>query len=182
MVSVYMWHISEHLCSQKIASIILIIFTAHHTPSIIRNGTSWLNMGISSDRNLLFWEFPYPLKWKQASLLNITGVRSHPPAYSPWGNHFTKFTYVSYETHTPRASTAATTTAVLTYSTRVCVGGPLIGRDVTKSVWQNGVPIAYPYFLTCYALFIYHILLCVFVPNFKFLHFLYVCVCIKICT
>jgi hypothetical protein len=29
-------------------SVILIAFTTHHTPSIIYNGTSWLNTGISA--------------------------------------------------------------------------------------------------------------------------------------
>lgn len=75
-----MWHISEHLCSQKMLSIILIALTAHHTPSIIRSGTSWMNMEFSGNRNLLFREFPCPLKWKQASSLKITCVRSHSPA------------------------------------------------------------------------------------------------------
>lgn len=123
--------ISEHLCFKKMGSIILIALTAHHTPSIICSGTSWLNMGFSADRNLLFWEFPYPLKWKRASSLNTTCVISHSPAYSPWRYQFTKFTYrrncilrMCPTKHVLlERDTAATTTTVLTCSfrLRMCV-------------------------------------------------------------
>jgi len=136
MVSGYMWHISGNLCSQNMVSIILIALTAHHTPSIILSGTSLFNMGFSADRNLLFWEFPYLMEWKKASLLNITGVRSHPPAYSPWMYQFTKFSYcrncILLMCPTKHVLlervTAATTTTVLTCSTRACVCGTAADR------------------------------------------------------
>ena len=86
--------ISVSICAlKKMGSIILIALIAHHIPSIICSGTSYLNTGFSADRNLLFWEFPCPLRWNQTSSLNITCVRSHSPAYNPWGYQFPKFIY-----------------------------------------------------------------------------------------
>lgn len=53
----------------------MVPLTAHYMPVFTSwNGTLWFNMEFSVDQYLLFWEFIYPQRWNQVSLLNRRNV------------------------------------------------------------------------------------------------------------
>jgi hypothetical protein len=63
---------------QKMSPIMLVVLTAHHTPtSTWCNGISWIYNG-----SLLFWQFIYPQRGKQLSPLNKMSVECVPSVYS----------------------------------------------------------------------------------------------------
>ena len=53
------------MCSSKNGPMILVALVAHYTQTLML--CVLINMEFSADQYPLFWEFTYPLRWKQAS-------------------------------------------------------------------------------------------------------------------
>lgn len=74
-----------HGLRKKFVEVIVVALIIHHTPSLtFCNGILWINMVLSADQFVLFWEVTYSVRWNKASLLNRITVGSVSTAYMPW--------------------------------------------------------------------------------------------------
>jgi len=67
------WCRCAFVVSEKKVPIISLALITHHAPT-----TSWMNIS-----KVFFWDFTYPLQWKQVSSLNRTSVMSTSPSRTP---------------------------------------------------------------------------------------------------
>ena len=66
-----------HGLRNKLCPVIIVVLINHHTPSLtFCNGILWINMVLSADQSLLFWEVTYSVRWNKASFLNRITVGS----------------------------------------------------------------------------------------------------------